>query len=76
MSYQNTLQVRKWLERIRARKHEPPAWQRPPGLTDERRVQLQEKILEWRENHEVKVVTSVTVHYGMRLEFYLRTGIA
>ncbi|KAK2150495.1 hypothetical protein LSH36_403g03081 [Paralvinella palmiformis] len=48
------LLIRKWLDRIRAGKREPPAWQRPPGLTDKRRVQLQEKVMEWRENHEIQ----------------------
>ncbi|CAH1774154.1 unnamed protein product [Owenia fusiformis] len=43
--------VRKWLERLRVKRREPPPWQRPPGLTDDRRVELQAKILDWRENH-------------------------
>ena len=30
-------------------------WQRPPGLTDERRVELQTHIQEWRESHPVRV---------------------
>ena len=48
------LQIRRWLERVRLRKREPPRWQRPPGLTDERRVELMWKINEWREDHTVR----------------------
>ena len=34
-------------------RRDPPAWQRPEGLTDERRVQLQNLILERREANPV-----------------------
>lgn len=45
--------VRKWLKRVRAMKNEPPAWQRPPGLDDQRRVELNEKIQAYRQIHPV-----------------------
>ncbi|KAK2176926.1 hypothetical protein NP493_630g00039 [Ridgeia piscesae] len=45
--------VRQWLKRIHNRRTELPMWQRPPGLTDERRVELQTQIQEWRESHPV-----------------------
>lgn len=34
-------------------KNEPPAWQRPPGLDDQRRVELNEKIQAYRQIHPV-----------------------
>lgn len=46
-------QVRKWLEGISARKEEMSSRHRPPGLTDARRVELQGKIMAWRETHQV-----------------------
>ena len=49
------LQIRRWLERVRLLKREPPRWQRPPGLTDERRVELMGKVNEWREDHTVRI---------------------
>ena len=47
------MQVRKWLEKIHVKKDEPVRWQRPIGLTDDRHVELQAKIQEWRESHKV-----------------------
>ena len=34
------------------------SWQRPSGLTDERRVQLQATVQAWREAHTVTICTS------------------
>ncbi|XP_074652826.1 IQ calmodulin-binding motif-containing protein 1-like [Tubulanus polymorphus] len=48
-------QVRKWLARREAKKKEPPAFQRPPGLTDERRVELQQYIQQHREDHPCEI---------------------
>ena len=45
--------IRKWLQRVRERKHMPPAYSRPPGLTEVRRVELQEQIRKWREDNPV-----------------------
>ena len=46
-------QVRKWLARIQDKRKEPPNWQRPPGLSDERRVELLERITAERESRQV-----------------------
>lgn len=51
------VQVRRWLDRVRSRRKDKHCWQRPAGLTDERRVHLQAKIQEWRETHAVKIST-------------------
>ena len=47
------VQVRKWLDQVRSRKMDRCSWQRPAGLTEQRRVELQAKIHEWREAHTV-----------------------
>jgi IQ calmodulin-binding motif-containing protein 1 len=46
--------VRKWLDKIHVKKEQPVRWQRPAGLTDDRRIELQAKIQEWRESHQVE----------------------
>nr|XP_002740629.1 PREDICTED: IQ calmodulin-binding motif-containing protein 1-like [Saccoglossus kowalevskii] len=43
--------VRKFLAKIDAKKNEVIAWRAPPGLTDERRVEIQQMINERREEH-------------------------
>ncbi|KAL4229455.1 hypothetical protein ACF0H5_012493 [Mactra antiquata] len=43
--------VRRWLERLEKRKGEIPIHLRPPGLTDERRVELQKTISNYREEN-------------------------
>ena len=48
-------QIRRWLRKIHSKKREPLGWQRPPGLTDQRRVELQAVIEQWRELHPVSV---------------------
>lgn len=45
--------VRRWLERLDRRKGEMPIHLRPPGLNDERRVQLQKTINNYREENPV-----------------------
>ncbi len=50
--------MRKVHDRLEAKKKDPPGFQRPPGLTDERRVQIQAEINEWRENHPVRITFS------------------
>ena len=42
------------MERIKEARKEPPGWQRPPGLTDERRVELQNIIVDRRESQPVR----------------------
>lgn len=49
--------VRLWLERIEKRKGELPIHLRPPGLTDERRVELQKTISNYREENPPKALT-------------------
>lgn len=46
--------VRNWLERLDRRKGEMPIHLRPPGLTDERRVELQKQISNFREENPVR----------------------
>ncbi|CAD5115756.1 DgyrCDS4702 [Dimorphilus gyrociliatus] len=46
--------IRKWLKKVLARRNEPPAWQRPPGLDDQRRVELNEKIQLYKHLHPVR----------------------
>ncbi|XP_064594930.1 IQ calmodulin-binding motif-containing protein 1-like [Liolophura sinensis] len=46
--------VRRWLERLDKRRRDTSRFQKPPGLTDERRVQLQQVILERRESNPPK----------------------
>ena len=45
--------VRRWLERLDAKRGDMPIHLRPPGLTDERRVQLQKEISNYREENPV-----------------------
>ena len=47
------IEVRKWLARLTSRSQDRHSWQRPAGLTDDRRVQLQATIQSWRESHPV-----------------------
>lgn len=49
--------VRRWLERLERRKGEMPIHLRPPGLTDERRVELQKTISNYREENPPKAFT-------------------
>lgn len=51
-------QVRKWLKRLREKRKIVPLWQRPPGLSDARRLDLQTAIQERRENYMVCVAVS------------------
>jgi transposase len=51
-------QVRKWLKRLREKRKIVPLWQRPPGLNDARRLELQTVIQERRENNTVRVAVS------------------
>ncbi|XP_013413711.1 IQ calmodulin-binding motif-containing protein 1 [Lingula anatina] len=48
---------RHWSARRERKKREPLAFQRPPGLTDERRVEIQQHITRWREDHPTKCKT-------------------
>lgn len=48
--------VRRWLERLEKRKGEMPIHLRPPGLTDDRRVELQKTISNYREENPVSVI--------------------
>ncbi|ELU12049.1 hypothetical protein CAPTEDRAFT_168052 [Capitella teleta] len=50
--------VRRWLKRIEEKRKDPPCWQRPPGLTDQRRVELLEEIKERREAHKIQAETA------------------
>jgi len=56
------VEVRKWLDRRRRRQKESYSWQRPTGLTEHRRVELQDKIHEWRESHMVIAATCHESH--------------
>lgn len=49
--------VRKWLARLRSHAKDRCSWQRPAGLTDDRRVQLQAMIQSWRESHPREPMT-------------------
>ncbi|XP_045208275.2 IQ calmodulin-binding motif-containing protein 1-like [Mercenaria mercenaria] len=49
--------VRRWLERLEKRKGGMPIHLRPPGLTDERRVELQKTISNYREDNPPKAFT-------------------
>jgi len=51
--YMHIVQVRRWLDRQQRQKKERYVWQRPDGLTEERRNAIQAKIHEWRESHTV-----------------------
>ena len=45
--------VRRWLERLDAKRGDMPIHLRPPGLTDERRVELHKEISNYREENPV-----------------------
>ena len=45
--------IRTWLERLEGKKGEMPVHLRPPGLTDDRRVELQKTISNYREENPV-----------------------
>lgn len=48
--------VRKWLDHLHYKRNEPPAYQRPPGLTETRREEIQKEILDWRSTHQVRLL--------------------
>ncbi|KAH3699932.1 IQ calmodulin-binding motif-containing protein 1-like [Dreissena polymorpha] len=49
--------VRTWLERLERRKGDVPIHLRPPGLNDDRRVELQKTIANWREENPPRANT-------------------
>ena len=49
--------VRLWLERLDAKRGDMPVHLRPPGLTDDRRVELHKKIRNFREENPVSLLT-------------------
>ena len=46
-------QFRRWLEKTELAKQEFPTHLKPPGLTDDRRVELMKTISQWKEQHPV-----------------------
>jgi len=69
------VQVRKWLERRRQHsKKDCYSWQRAAGLTEERRVELQQMIHAWRESHTVisQLITD-TKHSEMKTDIARKT---
>ena len=48
--------VRRWLPRAHARRHMPPAYSRPPGLTEARRAEIRSQVDEWKQRHPVRAL--------------------
>merc|ERR1719239_401658 len=49
--------VRKWLDRVAANKQEFPRHLKPQGLNEDKRAELNKKILQWREQNPIRAET-------------------
>ncbi|KAK3106409.1 hypothetical protein FSP39_019392 [Pinctada imbricata] len=59
--------VRRWLERVEKKKKKPIASLKPAGLTEDRRVQLQQKIIQYREDNPPQSIKREDLEKGHKL---------